>query len=222
MYDMGKIKILLVDDHDMFRDGVKLLLSSSDVAEVVAEAKNGREFLDMVDTYKPDLVLLDISMPEMDGIEASKIAYEKFPGLKILALTMFGDEKYYYQMIQYGIKGFVLKSSGISELMNAIKEIAAGGNYFSNELLYKLITNLNSIKIADKNKDSNAEKLSKRELEVLREIAGGLSNDDIGEKLHISPTTVRTHRSNLLLKTGSNNTASLIMYAIKNKIIEAT
>jgi DNA-binding NarL/FixJ family response regulator len=217
---MDKIKVLLVDDHDMFRDGIKLLLSSSDTAEVVAEAKNGKEFLEMVDKCKPDIVLLDIAMPEMDGIEASKIAHNKFPGLKIIALTMFGDEKYYYQMIQYGIKGFVLKSSGISELMNAIKEIANGGNYFSNELLYKLITNIQTANVAGSLKDTNGEKLSKRELDVLREIAAGLSNDSIGEKLHISPTTVRTHRSNLLLKTGSNNTASLIMYAIKNKIIE--
>jgi len=217
---MNKIKILLVDDHDMFRDGVKLLLSSSDIAEVVGEAKNGKEFLDLVDKVKPDVVLLDISMPEMDGIEASKIAHEKFPGLKILALTMFGDEKYYYQMIQYGIKGFVLKSSGISELMNAIKEVAAGGNYFSNELLYKLITNLHSSQNNENTKNTNSEKLSKRELDVLREIAGGLSNDEIGDKLHISSTTVRTHRSNLLMKTGSNNTASLIMFAIKNKLIE--
>jgi DNA-binding NarL/FixJ family response regulator len=217
---MGKLRVLLVDDHDMFRDGIKLLLSSSDIAEVVAEAKNGKEFLELVDKSKPDIVLLDISMPEMDGIEASRIAHEKFPGLKILALTMFGDEKYYYQMIQHGIKGFVLKSSGISELMNAIKEIAGGGNYFSNELLYKLITNLHSFNSSDHSKDSDGEKLSKRELDVLREIAGGLSNESIGEKLHISPATVRTHRSNLLLKTGSNNTASLIMYAIKNKIIE--
>jgi DNA-binding NarL/FixJ family response regulator len=217
---MGKIKILLVDDHDMFRDGIKLLLSSSDTAEVVAEAKNGKEFLEKVDICKPDIVLLDISMPEMDGIEASKIAQKTFPGLKILTLTMFGDEKYYYQMIQYGIKGFVLKSSGISELMKAIVEVAAGGNYFSNELLYKLITNLHSINTSDNSKGFNGDKLSKRELDVLREIAGGLSNENIGEKLHISPTTVRTHRSNLLSKTGSNNTASLIMYAIKNKFIE--
>lgn len=217
---MSKIKILLVDDHDMFREGVKLLLSSSDIAEVVAEAKNGKEFLEMVEKINPDVVLLDISMPEMDGIEASKIAFKRFPGLKILTLTMFGDEKYYYQMIQYGIKGFVLKSAGISELMKAIKEVAAGGNYFSNELLYKLISNLNSIKLAYNSKDAAFEKISKRELEVLQEIAGGLSNDEIGEKLHISPTTVRSHRSNLLLKTGSNNTASLIMYAIKNKLIE--
>jgi DNA-binding NarL/FixJ family response regulator len=213
-----KIRVFIVDDHDMFRDGVKLLLSSGDVAEIVAEANNGKEFLKHVESVLPDVVLMDISMPEMDGIEASKIAHEKYPNLKILALTMFGDEKYYYQMIQSGIKGFILKSSGISELLNAIKDVAEGKNFFSNELLCKLINNLYTGK-AGKDSGEN-EKLSKRELEVLKEIAGGLSNDEIADKLHISNTTVRTHRSNLLQKTNTNNTASLIMFAIKNKIIE--
>ncbi len=159
---MGKIRILLVDDHDMFRDGLKLLLSSGSLAEVIAEARNGKEFLEIAEKVKADIVLLDISMPVMDGVEASRISKDKFPGLKILALTMFGDEKYYYQMIQYGIKGFVLKSSGISELMKAIKEVADGNNYFSNELLYKLIANIQTSRAATENKDTAGEKLSKK------------------------------------------------------------
>jgi DNA-binding NarL/FixJ family response regulator len=212
-----KIRVFIVDDHDMFRDGVKLLLSSGTSAEIVAEASNGNEFLEKVETAFPDVVLMDIAMPEMDGIEASKIAHEKYPQLKILALTMFGDEKYYYQMIQSGIKGFVLKSSGITELMKAIQEVAEGKSFFSNELLYKLINNFYSSNLEHPLKEEG--KLSKRELEVLRDIAAGLSNDDIANKLHISATTVRTHRAKLLQKTGSNNTASLIMHAIKNKII---
>ena len=215
-----KIKIAIVDDHDMFRDGVKLLLSSGNIAEVMSEARNGKEFLQQLETSKPDVVLMDISMPEMDGIEASKIAHQKYPDVKILALTMFGDEKYYYQMIQHGIYGFVLKSSGISELLHAIQEVAAGNKYFSNELLCKIIDNLYSTQKSGTNKGIKDEKLTKREIEVLREIAAGLSNDEIADKLHISSTTVRTHRTNLLQKTNSNNTASLIMYAIKNKIIE--
>jgi DNA-binding NarL/FixJ family response regulator len=213
-----KIKIFIVDDHDMFRDGIKLLLSSSNNTEVIAEAKNGKEFLDMIKDYEPDVVLMDIAMPEMDGIEASRIAHGKFSNLKILALTMFGDEKYYYQMIQSGIKGFVLKSSGISELQKAILEVANNRNFFSNELLLKLVSNLNTAQIA-KGNDQISDKISKREVEVLKEISLGLTNEDIGNKLNISVTTVRTHRSNLLAKTNCNNTASLVMYAIKNKII---
>lgn len=214
----NRIRIFLVDDHDMFRDGVKLLLSSDNLAEVVAEARNGKEFLEKVGQVNPDVVLMDISMPEMDGIEASKIAHEKYPQLKILALTMFGDEKYYYQMIQTGIKGFVLKSAGISELIKAITEVSRGENYFSGELLYKLIQNINSSKAAANG--SVAEKLSTREIEVLKLIASGLSNEDIASNLNISMATVKSHRSSLLTKTGSNNTASLIMYALKNKLIE--
>jgi len=216
-----KIKVVVVDDHDMFRDGIKLLLSSGDNAEVIAEARNGKEFVEIIDGLTPDVVLMDIAMPEMDGIEATRIAHEKFPNLKMLALTMFGDEKYYYQMIESGIKGFVLKSSGISELMTAIAQVSAGGNFFSNELLVKLIANLSSQKNAiDKNGVDHNDKLSAREIEVLREIALGLSNDEIGNKLNISAATVRTHRAKLLEKTNSNNTASLIMYAIKNKLVE--
>lgn len=212
----NKTKVFLVDDHDMFRDGVKLLLSGTSTTEVVGEARNGKEFLDQIEHTQTDVVLMDISMPEMDGIEATRLVQTINPNLKILALTMFGDEKYYYQMIQYGIKGFVLKSAGISELMKAIEDVAIGKNYFSAELLYKLINSMQTSKIAE----DKTEKLSKREIEVLQLIASGLSNDEIAEKLNISITTVKTHRTSLLSKTQCNNTASLMMYAIKNKIID--
>jgi DNA-binding NarL/FixJ family response regulator len=215
-----KIKVFLVDDHDMFRDGVKLLLSSDNTAEVVAEARNGKEFLEKVGQVNPDVVLMDIAMPEMDGIEASRIAHENNPALKILALTMFGDEKYYYQMIQTGIKGFVLKSAGISELLKAIAEVSHGGNFFSSEILYKLIQNLDAKKNGGPENEKLSEKISARELEILKLIASGLSNEDIASQLNISLPTVKSHRSNLLTKTSSNNTASLIMFALKNKIIE--
>ncbi len=152
-------------------------------------------------------------------LKLHKLLQKDFPGINILALTMFGDEKYYYKLIRAGIKGFILKSSGISELLSAIKDIAAGKNYFSNELLIKLINNLYISKSEGEQDDLKLDHLSKREIEVLKEVAAGLSNDEIAEKLHISATTIRSHRSNLLLKTGTNNTASLIMYAIKNKIV---
>jgi len=212
-----KTKVFLVDDHDMFREGVKLLLSGNETTQVVGEARNGKEFLQQIGHTPTDVVLMDISMPEMDGIEATKQIQAINPNLKILALTMFGDEKYYYQMIQYGIKGFVLKSSGISELMKAIDEVAVGRNYFSAELLYKLINTIQSSKQVEDKVDND--KLSKREVDVLKLIATGLSNDEIAEKLNISASTVKTHRTNLLSKTQCHNTASLMMFAIKNKIL---
>jgi DNA-binding NarL/FixJ family response regulator len=216
----SKIKIFIVDDHDIFRDGIKLLISSGQTAEIVGEACNGQEFLDKVGSVKPDVVLMDIAMPVLDGIETSKKAHEKFPDLKLLALTMFGDEKYYYQMIQAGVKGFVLKSSGISELLKAINEVRNGGSYFSNELLVKLIANVSDQKDKKGSQVGPDHKISKRELDVLKLIALGNSNEEIAEKLNISSTTVRTHRANLISKTGCANTASLVMYAIKNKFVD--
>lgn len=215
-----KIKIFIVDDHDIFRDGIKLLISSGQTAEIVGEACNGQEFLDQVESVNPDVVLMDIAMPVLDGIETSKRIHEKNADLKILALTMFGDEKYYYQMIQSGVKGFVLKSSGISELLKAIGEVNEGRSYFSNELLVKLVAGFSEqskIKQAD---DDGQNKISKREIEVLKLIAVGNTNEEIADQLNISVTTIRTHRANLIRKTSCTNTASLVMYAIKHKLVE--
>lgn len=218
----SKIKVFIVDDHDIFRDGVKLLLSSGQVAEIVGEACNGQEFLDKMDTVKYDVVLMDISMPILDGIETTKKAFEMKDNLKILALTMFGDEKYYYQMIQSGVKGFILKSAGISDLVQAIKEVNMGRSFFSNELLVKLISGLSQKKEMALATENEIKQISKREMEVLKLIAVGNANEEIAKKLHISATTIRTHRSNLMAKTGCSNTASLVMYAIKHKLVDVS
>jgi DNA-binding NarL/FixJ family response regulator len=212
-----KIKVFIVDDHDIFRDGIKLLLSSSDVAEVVGEACNGKEYLDNAEKVKADVVLMDISMPVLDGIETTKQAHQKNPNLKILALTMFGEEKYYYQMIQSGVKGFILKSAGINELLKGITEVSKGHSYFSSELIEKIVTSLSTQSLQAEIENSD---LTKREIEVLKLVSKGHTNDEISDKLHISTTTVRTHRANLISKTGCSNTASLVMYAIKNKYVE--
>jgi DNA-binding NarL/FixJ family response regulator len=214
---MDKLKVFIVDDHDMFREGVKVLLNKSNSIEIIGEAVNGQEYLDKIDSHACDVILMDISMPVMDGIEATRISMSKNPSAKILALSMFGDEDYYFKMIQAGVKGFVLKSSGISELENAIKEIARGEIYFSSELVKNIITNIKTDRQkTDTSKDKDS--LSSRELEVLKHIAAGLSNDEIAEKLHVSLSTVKSHRANLLNKTRCNNTASLVIYAIKNRV----
>lgn len=212
-----KLKVFIVDDHDMFREGVKVLLNNSKAIEIVGEARNGKEFIDMLDSVSANVVLMDIAMPVMDGIDATRIALSKKPGLNILALSMFGDEEYYFKMVHSGVKGFVLKSSGIAELENAIREVAKGESYFSSELLRQIIVSINKGKEESKAPDNN--QLSQREIEVLQQISNGLSNDEIADKLNISAATVKTHRASLLSKTGCNNTASLVMYAIKNKLI---
>lgn len=214
---MKKPEIIIVDDHLIFRQGLKSLITSENIASVIGEASNGKEFLQLLSNLRPDLVLMDIDMPHMNGMEATQKALEMIPDLKIIAFTMFGDEEYYYKMIDLGVKGFILKSSGINELEKAIKEVIMGESYFSNEVLRKIISNLGRKNTAKTNENAN---LTTRELEVLQQICLGLNNDEIAKKLFISPKTIKSHRSNLLEKTGCKNTPALILLAIKNKWVD--
>jgi DNA-binding NarL/FixJ family response regulator len=209
------IKIIIAEDHRMFRESIREILTNAKIAEIVAEASNGLELLELLDDYKPDLILMDISMPGMDGIEATVKAIEKQPDVKVLCLSMFGEEKYYFNMVEAGAKGFVLKNAGIHELKNAIQEIAKGGSWFSAELIQKVIANIN---LKPRKKKTTA--LTDREVEILTLICQSHTNEQIAEKINISPETVKWHRANILSKTACNNTAGLVMYAIKNKLIE--
>jgi DNA-binding NarL/FixJ family response regulator len=213
---MTDIKIVIVDDHSLFRNGMKLLLTSAGNFSIVAEASNGKEFIDLLNTIVPDVVLMDIDMPEMDGIEATTKALEMHPDLRIIGLSMYGEEEYYYKMIEAGVSGFLLKNSDIGEVKTAITSVFEGGKYFSQELLYNVVRN---IKTSQTNQEV-VENLSEREVEVLKQICVGLSNHEIADNLHISKRTVDKHRANLLDKTNSKNTAHLVMYAIKNKLID--
>jgi DNA-binding NarL/FixJ family response regulator len=220
MKEQGKHKIILVDDHKMFRDGLKFVINQMDNMEVIAEASNGLQFLEILEKQKPDLVLMDISMPELDGIQATQQATAKYPDIKILVISMYGDEEYYYQMIQAGVMGFVLKESGKGELENAITAVLNGENYFSQKLLREIIVNINSPAKSKKLQNSADNSLTKRELEILQCISEGLSNAQIAEKLFISIRTVEGHKSNLISKTGVKNTISLVMYALKHNLVD--
>jgi len=211
-----KRKIIIVDDHTLFRNGLRILLNNMEDYQVIAEAANGKQFLDLLETQLPDLVLLDINMPVMDGIEAATIAHEKYPKLKIITLSMYGEEDYYYKMVNAGVKGFVLKNSDIKEVKTALDVVYDGGSFFSSELLQNLV---NSLKSSPKSKEFHAE-LSEREMEILILICQGLSNQEIGDKLFISKRTVDKHRANILEKSESKNTAQLVVYAIKNRLVE--
>jgi len=213
---MNKAKLYLVDDHLIFREGLRNLIELEGIGTVVGESSDGKHFIQNFKDTNPDLVIMDISMPIMNGIEATQKAIKKDPGLKVLALSMNGEEEYYYKMIEAGVKGFLLKKSGIKEIERAIATVLSGESYFSNELLRKIIYNIG--KPANNLPDKNI--LSTREIEVLIEICNGLTNEEIGEKLFISDKTVKGHRSNLLAKTNCKNSASLVMYAIKNKYVK--
>ena len=212
---MDKIKVVIVDDHQLFRNGLKILLDGFPEFEVTGEASNGNEFLEIIRNSSPDIALMDINMPEMDGIEATRKGLRINPGVNIIALSMYGEEEYYYKMVDAGAKGFILKDSDISEVREAIITVRKGGSYFSQELLYHVIQ-----KIKHRENESKTANLSRREKEILFKICEGLSNQEIAETLFISKRTVDKHRANLLGKTNSKNTASLILFAIKNKLIE--
>lgn len=211
-----KRKVIIVDDHTLFRNGLRILLNTLEDYQVIGEASNGKQFLDLLGKGVPDLVLLDINMPVMDGIEAAAIAQKTYPQLKIITLSMYGEEDYYYKMVNAGVKGFVLKNSDIKEVKTALDVVYDGGSFFSSELLQNLV---NSLKSSSKSKESHAE-LSEREMEILILICQGLSNQEIGDKLFISKRTVDKHRANILEKSESKNTAQLVVYAIKNKLVE--
>ena len=212
---MDKIRVLIADDHTMVRQGLKQILELENDMSVIAQAPNGEEAVKLAKECSPDVILMDINMPEVDGIEATRRGLKLNPDLKIIALSMYGEEDYYYKMVDSGAKGFLLKDSDINEVREAILTVNKGGNFFSQELLHHVIQ-----KIKHREQEVKAANLSKREKEILEKICEGLSNQEIADALFISKRTVDKHRANLLSKTNSKNTASLILYSIKNKLIE--
>lgn len=205
---------MLVDDHPVFRAGLKALIEQNLPAEVVAEAADGLEFLEKLPAHLPDLVLMDIEMPRMNGIEATHQAVAQHSDLKVLVLSMLGDEDHYYRMIQAGAKGFILKKSKVDELGKAINEVAAGNSYFSPELLTQIVISIN------KHRKADPVSFSDREEDVLRLICKGLSNEEIAGQINLSVSSIKSYKSSLFAKTRSKNTADLIIFAIKNKIVE--
>ncbi len=214
---MNRIDVFIADDHNLFRNGLKMLLLNYPHINICGEASNGKECAEAVDLKIPDIILMDIDMPLMNGIEATKNILEKHASIKIISLSMYGEEEYYYKMIESGAKGFLLKNSDITEVVKAIDTVQNGGSYFSPDVLYNVVK---SIDTSMKKQLNNATFLSEREKEVLEQICKGLSNQEIAEVLYISKRTVEKHRASLLSKTNSKNTANLVMYAIENKMVD--
>ena len=210
---MGKeIKIALVDDHALFRNGLRGLIDGNHSCCVVAEASDGSEFLANPEAMNADVVFMDIAMPILSGDKATAMALERKPDMKIICLSMFGDEKYYLRMMEAEAKGFLLKDSSIEEVFAAIEAVMNDEEYICNDVMQALSGAIR--------RNENTEILSEREIDVLLGICRGLSTQEIADALFLSKRTVDTHRANILEKTGSKNTASLVVYAIKNNLVE--
>lgn len=209
-------RVLIADDHQMFVDGLKSLLGDETELRVIGEAKNGLEVLEICDREPVDIVIMDINMPLMDGIQTSRELSRKHPAIKILALSMYNDRDYISDILKAGALGYVLKNTGKENLLNAISTLQSGSNYLSEEVSKTLLSGF----IKNTPQEHAMEKLSDREKEVLECIASGLTTQEIGEKLFISKNTVETHRKNLLYKLKARNTAELINNAYKQKLIQ--
>ncbi|WP_297930432.1 response regulator transcription factor [uncultured Alistipes sp.] len=207
-------RIALVDDHTLFRNGLKGLLEHCSGCRVVEEAGSGEEFLARIDRTEAEIVFMDFAMPGIDGAATTERALARRPELKIITLSMFGDESYYTRMVEAGARGFLLKDSDIGDVIEAIRTVAGGGSYFSPGLLSTLTGRMRS------REDVPDEQLSAREREILVAVCRGLSNQEIADELFISKRTVDKHRANILEKTGCKNTASLVVYAIRQGIVE--
>lgn len=209
---MSKIKILLVDDHQIIIDGLKSLLKNSDEIVVSAKANNGKEALKILGLIDIDVVLMDIDMPVMNGIDSLKEIRKQGFSAKVIILSMHNEAGMIKSLINLGANGYLLKSSPQDELINAIKKVADGNSYFSSDVTLSLL---------NKSPQGNQpiELLTDRETEIIRLIAEGFSNKEIGDKLFISHRTVDTHRTNIMKKLNVSNIAGLISYAIKNGIV---
>lgn len=211
---MKKTKLLITDDHQIVLDGLKFLLEDVDSLEVVGEALNGVILLNRIPTLQPDLILLDLGMPVMDGIEASIQIKEKYPNIKILILTTYSEQHKIKKMLKIGIDGYLLKDSGKHKLLEAIETVMNGENYYDQRVIDIIMNGLHG------KKRTTTVSLTKREKEIIKLIADGLSTNEIADCLFISRLTVETHRKNIFTKLGINKTAHLVRYAIEEGLVE--
>jgi len=210
------ITIIVADDHQMFIDGIKALLSNEREMRVTGEALNGNCVLQLLEKKMADVVLLDVNMPDMDGIEATKYIREKFPLVKILMLTMYNNHEFIFSLVNAGASGYILKNTGKAELVEAIKTVHSGKTYYSKEVTETILKNF-SKKPAEQKME--AAQLTAREKDVLKLIAEEFNTHEIADKLFISTNTVETHRKNLMIKLNAKNIAGLVKFAIQTGLI---
>lgn len=210
---MSKARVLLVEDHAILRDGLKAILADEPDIEVIGEASNGREALYLVSNLRPNIVLMDISMPCLNGIEATRQIRQQNPKVNVVVLSMHVNEEYVFQALRAGAVGYVLKHRHSSEVLSAIRAAKCGGSFLSAPISQTVIDNyIRQAKIWDQGDDLDL--LTSREREVLQPLAEGMPNREIAEQLGISVKTVERHRCNMMNKLGLNNKTELIRYAL--------
>ncbi|MDN3690542.1 response regulator transcription factor [Cyclobacterium jeungdonense] len=210
---MEKIKVVLADDHLVVRSGIKNLLENEGDIEVIGEASNGEEALTVVEKLKPDLLIIDIRMPVMNGLEATKRLTQSTPSARSLILSMHDDEDYILQSIESGASGYLLKDTSKEEFLKAIKTVHQGGKYFSGDISQVLVNNYLTFKdrkVTNKTSGVNQYEITKREKQILKMIAEGIANKEIAEQLGKSIRTVETHRFNIMKKLKVNNVVELL------------
>ena len=211
---------MIADDHRLFRTGMVAVLKEIKGITVINEAGNGKELLTKLIHEQPDVILMDIKMPEMDGIEATEIVINRYPDVKVIMLTMHDDEQFITHMVDLGAHGYLLKNADVTELELAIHKVMKQGYYFNDKVSEVLLTSLIGKKAKMDKKKKNGINLSKREHEVLQLICEGFTNSEIAEKLFLSTRTVEGYRYKLCDKVGVKNTAGLVRYAIKNGLVD--
>lgn len=210
------IKILIADDHQLFREGIAKLISNDSEIEVLAEAENGEEAIKLASKFKPDVILMDIGMPKLNGIEATIQLKEHNPEIKIISLSMHAEKEYIKDILDAGASGYLLKSCTYSQLTEAIKSVFKGGKYLSEEVTEIV---LHDYLKKDKEDSEDEQILSKRELEILKLYAEGCSSREISEQLFISIKTVGTHKQHILKKLDLKTNADMVKYALRKGLI---
>ena len=221
MHETKPVKVIIADDHLIFTEGVMSLLESEDWIEVVGTAANGNALMRLLETQEADLILMDIHMPEMDGIEATELLLKEKPHIKVLMLTMTGEPKLIEKLIKTGAHGYILKNTGKAELLNAIKTILGGATYYSQQVSHIYMESLRKpTRKAPTVSTGQVTPLTNREKDVLKLIAQEYTTSEIAERLFISQNTVETHRKNLLSKLQVRNSAGLARYAVENGLLK--
>lgn len=215
---MNPISVLLAEDHTIVRKGLCSLLSNTEGVEIIGEAENGREAVRLVEVHRPDVVVMDISMPVLNGLEATKQIKKRFPDTKVLILTMHVNEEYIFEILKAGASGYIVKMAVPEELVLAIRAVAKGEKFFSPSVSTKIVDAL-FLKEIQENENPRYPRLTRREREVLQLIAEGHSNRKIAEMLFISIKTVETHRYHIMEKLNLHSAAELTRYAIQKGII---